>query len=50
MAKYKVSITITQDALRRGARETLRYRLLKMLGIAGVSQATRRSLRIRKVA
>ena len=61
MATYKVTLKITEgkrSEQRRGERETLRYRLLKLLdGSAirlldheGISQATRRSLRIRRTA
>lgn len=51
MAQYKVTLTITEGnkrSQRRGEREAIRYRVLKM--IIGESLATLRSLRIRKVA
>jgi hypothetical protein len=52
MVRYKVTLAITDSvakAPRRGARETHRYRLLKLLS-PHVSLATLRSLRIRRVA
>ena len=51
MATYKISATVRTEtkAPRRGERETIRYRLLKLLDHHGVSQATRRSLTVRRV-
>jgi len=60
MATYKITMTVKTEMKqpRRGERETLRYRLLRLLDHEGispldhpdVSQRTRRSLRIRTVA
>ncbi len=52
MARYKITYTVTTDskAPRRGARELLRYRLLKLLASQGVSLAALRSLKVRRVA
>jgi len=51
MAQYRVTLTLKTDgkAPRRGQREALRYQLL-LLNHEDVPQATRRSLRIRRVA
>jgi hypothetical protein len=52
MAQYRVTLTLKTDgkAPRRGQREALRYQLLTLLNHEDVPQATRRSLRIRRVA
>jgi hypothetical protein len=52
MAQYRVTLTLKTDgkAPRRGRREALRYQLLTLLNHEDVPQATRRSLRIRRVA
>ena len=51
MATYKITATFKTEtkAPRRGERETLRYRLLSLMNREGVSQATRRSVRVKRV-
>jgi hypothetical protein len=49
MAQYKITLTVTTEnkAPRRGQRETLRYRFLKLL--QDEPQAIRRSLTVKRV-
>jgi len=51
MAQYKITATVRTEnkAPRRGERESLRYRLLSIMNREGVSQATRRSLTVKRV-
>ncbi len=51
MAQYKITATIktATKAPRRGEREALRYRLLSLMNHESISQATRRSLKVKRV-
>lgn len=47
MARFKVTLTLTENILQRGAREMARYKLLRALH--HLTDRERRSLRIVKV-
>src|SRR6266849_10701418 len=51
MAQYKITATIktATKAPRRGEREALRYRLLSLMNHESISQAPRRSLKVKRV-